>query len=279
MNTSFNRDRGLTPGLKALLLTIGALLALIIILIWSFIIDRGRSYAEPSSTETVTSEEIKVDEADDGATAALEEARSVVAGMSSNPTCDAAETYVQRLATFIDRAEATGGVTDNDRQLVADVLDRTNSTCEKLFSVEVSNLLNGPGIPSALTSINLENDWITPERPASDQAQRVENFSTYDRNIHCLFRTDQVDCSIYAYTFPSEPATCETYTQTYFVGNTAETGADCEWRIISQNRVGDGEYASEKNACLVSENGQKVECWSQLTGKGFTLTRNGITKF
>lgn len=111
----------------------------------------------------------------------------------------------------------------------------------------------------------------TPMRPAPSGAIEAASFTTPAENIHCRINSDNVECSIYTYDYPS-PGQCEGLTATYVVGTEGTVNADCQY-AVSVSDVYDYGTAVSLNgfACTLEEDG--VTCWSVMSGHGFELKR------
>ncbi|KTF03524.1 MULTISPECIES: hypothetical protein [Trueperella] len=111
----------------------------------------------------------------------------------------------------------------------------------------------------------------TPERPAPEGAIEAASFTTPAKNIHCRINSDNVECSIYTYDYPS-PKQCEGLTATYVVGAEGAVDADCQ-HSVSVADVYDYGTAVALNgfACTLEQDG--VTCWSVMSGHGYELKR------
>lgn len=278
MNTPVRK--GMPASLKWLLAFIGAVLAVLIFLLWSYIIQVGMSITDKPVAEETTAapSETAEDAATDDGSAALEQARAAVVSMIESPACSSPEEDMAALRTFSDRASEGDGFTDDDKRLVKDALTTINADCSKDHAIALSKALEGPGTSAQLTAVALDNEWLTPARPAPDGARQLDSFNFANRNVHCILSDEQAACSIYAYGFPSVSDTCEGQTHTGFVTATGEADGTCDWRIDADTSVQDGTYAGNGFVCVVSDRQSKVECWSELSGHGFTITgRDWVT--
>ncbi|WP_182353087.1 hypothetical protein [Flaviflexus huanghaiensis] len=268
---------GLSAGVKSMLIILAIMLSIIIFLIWSAILREAGNVAA-GSIDSVRSDDEEAEPTDDedSSTDPVALAREPIIAMVDAPACENAENDAALLSEFV--AASPGGLSEDDRQLVIDTLGRIDSTCPKDFTLELSARLSGPEAALELAQISADADWVSRARPAPEDAATIAHFSTDNRNIHCTLENTRVACSIYSYSFPSEPAACETYTQTFVVQESTDASGLCSWRVQSENQVGPGTYASENFACQVKDN-SSVECWSQLSGKGFEVNRTGSRTF
>lgn len=278
MNNEPQKAPGLSAGVKSMLIILGIMLSIIIFLIWSAIIRGAGDIAAGSLTGPGQTQSEAAEQTDDSGstTDPVAIAREPIIAMVNAPACENPENDAALLSDLV--TASSGGLAEDDRQLIIDTLRRVDETCPKDFSLELSARLSGPGAALELSQISAEADWVSRARPAPDGATTISHFSTDRRNIHCTLESTRAACSIYTYSFPSIPASCETYTQTFVVQESTDANALCSWRLQSENEVGPGVYANENFACEVKEN-SSVECWSQLSGKGFEVNRTGSRTF
>lgn len=118
----------------------------------------------------------------------------------------------------------------------------------------------------------------TPARPAPAGAIEATAFTSPAENIHCRINDTNVECSIYAYDYPS-PGQCEGITATYSVGAEGEVDAGCQY-FVKTNEVHQYGTVIAKNgfACTLEQH-DGVTCWSEMSGHGFNLTRSEDTVF
>lgn len=263
---------GLSTGIKSMLIILGVMLSIIIFIIWAGIIRGG---SEISSGTTFTNPTSGAEEQADDApeTDPVDQAREPIIAMVNAPACENVQNDTELLSEFVTVSGQEGGLTEDDRRLIVDTLNKIDETCSKDFSISLNGRLSSAGVAIELAQISSEADWVTKSRPAPEDARELTQFALDGRNIHCTLESNRVACSIYAYTFPSVPSSCETYTQTYVVQESTETDALCSWRLQADSLVGSGFYANETFACEVKNAATTVECWSQLSGKGFEVNR------
>ncbi|WP_182171699.1 hypothetical protein [Flaviflexus equikiangi] len=270
----------LSTGIKSMLIILGVALSIIIFLIWSAIIQSGgrlateNIFADQSQTQTQTQEPVDSDDVD-----RVGPARDAVIAIVNAPSCESVENDAAVLEDLVTASLQQGGIADDDRQLIVDTLKKIDEACPKDFSLSLSDQLSGAGVSIELAQISVDANWVSKMRPAPEGAQALTALTTDGRNIHCTIESTRAACSIYTYTFPSIPASCETYTQTFVVSETGDTDALCSWRLQAENLVTSGTFANDTFACDVRDGGGTVECWSQLSGKGFEINRNGSRTF
>lgn len=265
---------GLSNGIKSMLIILGIILAIITFLIWAAFIRGGTKLASGDpAVNSQSTESAETDEQTDSQSDPVAQAREPIISMVDAPGCENVENDATLLSDFVTAAGQEGGLTDEDRQLIVDTFNKVDEVCPKDFTLGLSEQIGGGGVPIALSELSATTDWVSKARPAPDNVQDVTHFALDSRNIHCTLESNRVACSIYAYTFPSQPESCETYTQTFIVQEASDTDALCSWRLQSDSLVGSGFYANDTFACEVRDAATTVECWSQLSGKGFEINR------
>lgn len=269
---------GLSTGIKSMLIILGVILSIIIFIIWSAIIRGGSELGSGTTfTNPTTAAEDSAEDAEPEVRP-VDRAREPIIAMVNAPACENAQNDAELLSDFVTASRQEGGLAEDDRRLIVDTLNKIDDDCSKDFAISLDSRLSSTGVAIELSELSAEADWLSKARPAPDGAQDVSQFSTDNRNIHCTLESGRVACSIYAYTFASVPTSCETYTQTFVVQESSDTDSLCSWRLQADNPVTSGTFANDTFACEVSSAGTTVECWSQLTGKGFEVNRaNGRT--
>lgn len=111
-------------------------------------------------------------------------------------------------------------------------------------------------------------------RPAPDGSAQLSAFSAPSGNILCETREDAVFCTVLEYQFET-PQGCDGEV-TVRVDEDGGTSLACAEPVTSAGSALDyGDSAATGTlACTSSE--ANVECWSQVTGDGFTIAREGI---
>ena len=112
--------------------------------------------------------------------------------------------------------------------------------------------------------------------PAPNDADTMSSFTAPSGNITCTLGEDSVACSIDEHSFVPTDGSCDNSADKPFtvsVGKDSGASGNCDSEYSTSGATLN--YgASAKNgsfACTSSESG--IECWSQVTGKGFTLSR------
>ncbi len=109
--------------------------------------------------------------------------------------------------------------------------------------------------------------------PAPSDANELASFTAPSGNISCTLSDSGASCTIKEHTFSQGSCTSSPYTAT--IGSGGATG-NCA-TSFSGGGVTLNYGASAKHgdyACTSSESG--ISCWSQVTGKGFTMSRDTI---
>ncbi|MDO5723906.1 MAG: hypothetical protein Q4P33_05855 [Flaviflexus sp.] len=276
MSDNGDNDRyGLTKSMKAMLIVIGILLAILVFLVWTFIIQTsqaavsGPDRPQPTEVKTLSPDDIEPPEAKETEDASLKQAHDKVAAMAANPGCADVAADAATMSEFLERREAGAGVDETSTQLVIDALQRINSTCDRDYVGTLKDQLASPSTAPALTAIAVENEWVTPARPPGKGSIPVSDFTTNNKNIHCALETERVACTVFDYSYPPTPPSCASFPQTFVTRETGATERNCDFRIQSGRDVGNGFFHNDTFACQVRSEARLVECWSQLTGHGF----------
>ncbi len=112
--------------------------------------------------------------------------------------------------------------------------------------------------------------------PAPNDADTMSSFTAPSGNITCNLGQDSVSCSIDEHSFVPTDGSCDDSADKPFtvsVGKDSGASGNCD-SGYSTSGATLSYGASAKNgsfACTSSESG--IECWSQVSGKGFTLSR------
>ncbi|MDU0349706.1 hypothetical protein [Actinomyces sp. MRS3W] len=112
--------------------------------------------------------------------------------------------------------------------------------------------------------------------PAPDDALEMNAFTAPSGNISCVLSEDSVSCTINEHDFVPADASCNNSKDQAFtvsVGSEGEAQGSCGTSFTSTG-ASLNYGASAKNdtfACTSSESG--IECWSQVSGQGFSLSR------
>lgn len=120
----------------------------------------------------------------------------------------------------------------------------------------------------------------TIKYPAPNGADTMSSFTAPSGNITCNLGQDSVSCSINEHSFVPTDGSCDDSADKPFtvsVGKDSGASGNCD-SAYSTSGATLSYGASAKNgsfACTSSESG--IECWSQVSGKGFTLSRTAAS--
>ncbi len=169
-------------------------------------------------------------------------------------------------------------LTANNRKPTA--VQTTSSTTQEA-SVPQTTATTGAGKPTPTPSATpTPTPTATPTAlryPAPATAQQLSSFTAPSGNITCRLDGDTASCTIKEYNFTAQGASCSASSKpfTSSVGKSGQATGSCS-QSFSPVGVTLDYGASAKNgtvACTSDESG--ITCWSQITGEGFTMARNG----
>ena len=113
--------------------------------------------------------------------------------------------------------------------------------------------------------------------PAPPNAIEMSAFSSPSGNISCTLADDSVTCTINEHSFTPSDASCKNSANspvTWTVKKDGNATSSCGGSFAGSGaQLQYGSAAKNSSfACTSSENG--IECWSQITGQGFTMSRD-----
>jgi hypothetical protein len=153
-------------------------------------------------------------------------------------------------------------------------------TCDPAYALAVNDaLVNGAQTPPAVVAtLSNAGHWLKPERPAPAGARQVSSFSSPTGNISCALGDDAATCTIGEHRFAT-PEGCSAPRVTATVGRGGAARPDCSVSPAADGgALPYGHSATAGHfACTSRQNG--MECWSTLTGHGFTIARRGLHTF
>lgn len=207
---------------------------------------------------------------------ALETARKAVSGMVTEDTCADPTAAAGTISTFA--RESDGGTEDTD--LVNTSLSGLSALCGADFTVSMQKALVGEAsdFPASLYSLVTEQSWYSVARPAPDGAINTQEFASPSNNIRCQITDSGVSCSIYAYSYAS-PEGCEGRTATYTVGRSGDAVGNCETEVNAATMLAYGSSVSSGGFACTLDQTTGMECWSELSGHGFSIRRAAGTTF
>ena len=112
--------------------------------------------------------------------------------------------------------------------------------------------------------------------PAPPNAIEMSAFSSPSGNISCTLADDSVTCTINEHSFTPSDASCKNSSSspvTWTVKKDGTATSSCGTSFSSTGaQLAYGSAAKNNSfACTSADNG--IECWSQVSGQGFTLSR------
>ena len=116
--------------------------------------------------------------------------------------------------------------------------------------------------------------------PAPADAVEMSSFTAPSGNITCTLGTDSVSCTIKDHSFVPQDASCGNSSSapvTWTVGKDGAASGSCGSSFAGSGAsLNYGSAAKNSTfACTSSDSG--IECWSQVSGQNFTLSRENAT--
>ena len=117
----------------------------------------------------------------------------------------------------------------------------------------------------------------TFKAPAPSNAIELSGFTTPSGNVSCTLSKNSVSCTINQHNTTGPQGSCPDATGkplTMAVGKNGEVSISCDTGFSASGAVlsYDASAKSDAFACTSKDDG--VECWSQVTGQGFKLSRD-----
>ncbi len=194
-------------------------------------------------------------------------ARNAVTDLLSSPNCNEATTAANTLISFASRADFTA----SDEDLFLSTLTQLSAQCGADYTVAIEKALHTSTNPTA-SRISLSPTWKHIVRAIPENAINSTEFTTEANNIRCQFGDSSVACSIYTYDYVSPPG-CEGYTATYHLERAGDVRADCDVEYNSSVIAPYGATITHGDFACTADRTRGVECWSALSGHGFTIRR------
>ena len=238
------------------------------------VVEAGRNVGAGKATVT-PKETTQAEPTQTPSPTAITEAAStkVFADLATNTTCNAAADFAT-IKEAIAADTASNATAARDAAL-KDTLTKLSAKCKAAYTTTLTSSLAGLAETS---SYSTNHAWWAKAAPAATPALDTPEFTTAARNIRCIFGSDNVECSIYTYDYPS-PDGCEGYTATYGVNNTDTVVAGCEYAIDSSAVVDYGTTIHHGDFWCTTDATEGVQCRSELTGHGFRLRRAAAETF
>lgn len=267
---------------RPLYFLIGAVIVLfiaVIALVYSQVISTGRNIATDTSAPA-SSTQPPSEGATDGSPATTTSDTpstdpktdpSVIAAIAQDTTCTTEQSDGPAIIRYASDVIAADLWDTAHKDAITDALGQIDTACEKDYSLYLQDELTDTVSPPQLNSLVADRSWISLERPAPEGAVQLAAFTTPAKNIQCRIENGTLECSIYAYSYPS-PDGCEGITATYSVRETGQVASGCSYAIRTDNVQPYGTVvAVDGLVCDLQQDG--VTCWSELTGHGFNLKR------
>lgn len=114
----------------------------------------------------------------------------------------------------------------------------------------------------------------TLKAPAPSGAQEISSFNAPSGNITCTLGDNEVTCTINEHAATS--ACPASRPLTVRVGTNGQSTQSCETTFTPSGSSLNYNFSAKNSsfACTSTENG--MQCWSQVSGEGFTLSREGV---
>ncbi|MDO5025294.1 MAG: hypothetical protein Q4E03_02095 [Trueperella sp.] len=242
-----------------------AMLALIV----SMFIKTGRDVAadNPPATE--------VEQSVESANAQLDIATTALMSIRNEDNCFP-DSAAAKITDYAAAALSSNAWDSTAQERVFMALAYLDEICTAEEKLQIQDSMTAPGVPAQLNSLVTDRTWISAARPIPDNAVHATSFATPSLNIRCQI-DDAAMCTIYTYNFPS-PAGCTDQPATFRIGDTGKAEVDCANAIAADADQPYGTtVAANGFACTIEESG--VTCWSELSGKGFQIRREGQRTF
>lgn len=278
---SSSRDNSRT--LSIIAIGLAALMVILIALVFWRMISFGRdaatSYsAQKSPTASAQTETANTDKNGDQKEPemTLQEGREKLRLLTDDSLCQG-EADADFLIKFARLSEDAGQWLQ-DKATVNARLTELPKKCGETYAQGLANRLQSASTPAGLTELveGAFGNTGAYKRPAPDTAVDMGNFADPTRNVQCAFNGEGLSCTITQYDYVSD--TCQGSPITYSIAANGTTAQSCGGGIAAENVVAYGTtVARDGLACTVGQDG--MECWHELSGKGFTLSRSGVSTF
>lgn len=228
---------------------------------------------EPAGTngaeEAATEDE---EEDDDGDQEAIEEARTAVAGLPEDSSCET-DTDASVVAAFLAvAANDDGWASEEDPDMLESTFGSLQSECSTTHAAAVfESARSGSQAPEdghgeMLTTVG--TDWVNREIELRG-AEQMSGFSAQDGNVECEFN-DGVTCTVYQ----TSPALCDegtTYTMTV-----DGVDVDCDAHLEPGGRDTLSVDDNATDGFLVCmEMSDRVTCYNSIDPFGFEMSNTG----
>ena len=173
---------------------------------------------------------------------------------------------------------------DDDSNAGSKASDTTSTAPQTPEGTPTASPSAKPSATPTPTSTPTPTPSATPtfKAPAPSNAIELSGFTTPSGNVSCTLSKNSVSCTINQHNTTGPQGSCPDATGkplTMAVGKNGEVSISCDTGFSASGAVlsYDASAKSDSFACTSKDDG--VECWSQVTGQGFKLSRdNQATK-
>lgn len=234
--------------------------------------------ADPTAGETGDDASSPASTPEETGTTDVAAAQEAVVALPESTGCADPAADAAVVTDFAAAAAPDGQWQDAEQEgVVVTALGGLGQACGPGYAVEVSQTLADQ--PAAAAALADPARWLVPARPAPGDAQQLDAFVMPSQNIACTLGADTAACSIIERDFGSPPGCSDGAPVTVVVGDTEDARIDCAAPQAQAAAVLPYGASAAGGAFACTSNQQGVECWSTITGKGFTLARAGAQPF
>ena len=173
---------------------------------------------------------------------------------------------------------------DDDSNAGSKTSDKTSTAPQTPEGTSSASPSAKPSATPTPTSTPTPTPSATPtfKAPAPSNAIELSGFTTPSGNVSCTLSKNSVSCTINQHNTTGAQGSCPDATGkplTMAVGKNGEVSISCDTGFSASGAVlsYDASAKSDSFACTSKDDG--VECWSQVTGQGFKLSRDSqVTK-
>lgn len=231
---------------------------------------------EPGTSDTGDATAMPREEAT--GTGEIAAAQQAVVALPETTACADPAQDAAVLTGFAAAAAPDGQWSDADQEgAVVTAMGGLGEACGPGYAVEVAQALADQ--PAAAAAVADPARWLVPARPAPGGAQQLDAFVMPSQNIACTLDADTAACSIIERTFASPESCSDDAPVTVVVGDTEDARVDCAAPQAQAAAILPYGTSAAGGSFACTSDEQGVECWSTITGKGFTLAREGVQPF
>lgn len=271
--------------LSIIAISLAALMVILIALVFWRMISFGRDAAtaysahkSPTASAQPTETANTTEDTNKKPAMTLQEGREKLRTLADDSLCQG-EADASFLIDFARISEESGQWLQ-DKSTVSTRLKELPEKCGETYASTLANRLHSASTPPGLAEL-VKGTFGTgttgiAKRPAPGGAVDMGSFSDTSRNIQCAFDSGRLSCTINQYDYASDA--CQGAPVTYSVASDGTTSQTCSGGIAADNVVAYGTtVARDGLACTMTQ--EAVECWHEGSGKGFKLSRWGVSTF